>query len=58
MIAIQKLQIRFLFYRKSFLSRDIQIFVNYSRPVHTFQIQKDKWKWNNPSRQLHIQSQQ
>ena len=39
---------RFLFYLKnSFHSWDIQIFVNFSLPFHTFQIQKDKWKWNN-----------
>ena len=37
----------FLFYLKSsFRSRDIQIFVIFSLPFHTFQIQKDKWKWN------------
>ena len=38
----------FLFHRKSyFCSRDIQIFVIFSHPFHTFQIQKGKWKWNN-----------
>ena len=38
----------FLFHRKSsFCSGDIQIFVIFSRPFHTFQIQKDKWKWGN-----------
>ena len=38
----------FLFHRKSsFRSRDIQIFVIFSLPFHTFQIQKDKWKCNN-----------
>ena len=38
----------FLFHRKrSFRSRDIQIFVIFSLPFYTFQIQKDKWKWNN-----------
>ena len=38
----------FLFHLKSsFRSRDIQIFVIFSHPFHTFQIQKDKWKWNN-----------
>ena len=38
----------FLFYLKtSFHSWDIQIFVIFSLPFHTFQIQKDKWKWNN-----------
>ena len=30
-----------------FSSQDIQIFVIFSFPSHTFQIQKDKWKWNN-----------
>ena len=39
---------RFLFYLKSsFCSQDIQFFVFFSLPFHTFQIQKDKWKWNN-----------
>ena len=28
-------------------SRDIQIFMIFSFPFHTFHIQKDKWKWNN-----------
>ena len=38
----------FLFHLKSsFRSRDIQIFVIFPLPFHTFQIQKDKWKWNN-----------
>ena len=38
----------FLFHLKSsFCSRDIQIFVTSYLPFHTFQIQKDKWKWNN-----------
>ena len=38
----------FLFHLKtSFCSRDIQIFVIFSLPFYTFQIQKDKWKWNN-----------
>ena len=38
----------FLFHIKSsFRSRDIQIFVIFSVPFHTFQIQKGKWKWNN-----------
>ena len=35
----------FLFHLKSsFRSRDIQIFVVFSLPFHTFQIEKDKWK--------------
>ena len=38
----------FLFYLKSsFCAQDIQIFVILPLPSHTFQIQKDKWKWNN-----------
>ena len=30
-----------------FRSRDIQIFVFFPLPFHTFQTQKDKWRWNN-----------
>ena len=38
----------FLFHLKSsFRSRDIQFFVIFSLPFHTFLIQKDKWKCNN-----------
>ena len=38
----------FLFHLKSsFRSRDIQIFIIFSLPFHTFQIQKGKWKCNN-----------
>ena len=38
----------FLFHLKSsFRSRDIQIFVIFPLPFHAFQIQKNKWKWNN-----------
>ena len=38
----------FLFHPKSsFRSQDIQVFVVFSLPFYTFQIQKDKWKWNN-----------
>ena len=38
----------FLFHLKSsFRSRDIQIFVTFSLAFHAFQIQKNKWKWNN-----------
>ena len=38
----------FLFHLKSsFHSRDIQIFVIFPISFHTFQIQKNKWKWNN-----------
>ena len=34
-------------WKGSFCSWDIQIFVIFSPPFHTFQIQKDKWKWQN-----------
>ena len=38
----------FLFHLKSlFRSWDIQIFVIFPLPFHTFQIQKNKWKWSN-----------
>ena len=38
----------FLFHLKSsFHSQDIQFFIVFSLPFHTFQIQKDKWKFNN-----------
>ena len=38
----------FLFHPKSsFHSQDIQIFVSFPLSFYTFQIQKDKWKWNN-----------
>ena len=38
----------FLFQLKSsFPSWDIQIFVIFIFAFHTFQIQKDKWEWNN-----------
>ena len=38
----------FLFHLKSsFRSQDIHIFVVFSLPFHTFQIQKNKWKWND-----------
>ena len=38
----------FLFHLKSSIcSQDIQIFVIFSLPFHTVQIQKGKWKWNN-----------
>ena len=33
--------------KSSFRSRDIQIFVIFSLPFNTFQIQKGKWKLNN-----------
>ena len=33
--------------KSSFRSRDIQIFVIFTLPFHTFQIQKHKWKSNN-----------
>ena len=48
MIALQKLWKCFLFHRKSsFRSQDIQAFVVFPLPFHTFHIQKDKSKWNN-----------
>ena len=38
----------FLFHLKiSFHFWDIQIFVFFTLPFHFFQIQKEKWKWNN-----------
>ena len=38
----------FLFHLKSsFRSRDIQFLVIFPLPIHTFQVQKDKWKQNN-----------
>ena len=38
----------FLFHLKSsFRSQDIQIYAIFSFPFHTFQIQKDKWRWDN-----------
>ena len=37
----------FFHLKSSFRSWDIQIFVIFSLSIHTFQIQKDKWKWNN-----------
>ena len=33
--------------KSSFGSWNIQIFVTFFLPYHTFQIQKDKWKWND-----------
>ena len=42
-----------LYHRKRFFhSRDINIFVIFSLPFHTLQIQKDKWKWNNLCHEL------
>ena len=38
--------------KSSFRSEDIQIFVIFSLPFHTFQIQKDKWKLNNLCHEL------
>ena len=39
---------RFLFHLKSsFHTWDIQIFIIFSLPFQTSQIQKGKWKWNN-----------
>ena len=33
--------------KSSFHSQDIQVFVIFSLPFHTFQIQKGNWTWNN-----------
>ena len=33
--------------KSSYHSPDIQISVIFFLPFHIFQIQKDKWKWNN-----------
>ena len=42
------IKVQLQFHLKSFFhSRDIQVFVIFSLPSHTFQIQKDKCKWNN-----------
>ena len=44
----QTVKSAFFFHLKSsFCFRDIQIFVIFPLPFHIFQIQKDKWKWNN-----------
>ena len=46
--SLSKTEKCFLFHLKSsFHSRDIQFFIIFSLPFHTFQIQKDKWKWND-----------
>ena len=48
MIALPKPWKMFFFHLKSsFRSRDIKVFVFFPLPSHTFQIQKDKSKWNN-----------
>ena len=48
MVALQKLCKSCSFHLKSFFrSQVIHIFVTSSLPLLTFQIQKDKWKWNN-----------
>ena len=47
-ISLKTIKKCFLFYLKSsFRSRDIQIFVVFSLPFHSFQTQKAKSKWNN-----------
>ena len=38
--------------KSSFRSQDNQIFAIFSLPFQTFQIQKDKWKWNNLCHEL------
>ena len=48
MITLQKLfKVLFISSKSSFRSQDIEIFVIFSLPFQTFQILKDKWKWNN-----------
>ena len=37
----------FFHLKSSFCSRDIQFFVVFTFSFHFFQIQKDRWKWNN-----------
>ena len=39
-------------FKKPFHYPDIQIFLIFSLPFHTFQIQKDKWKLNNLCHEL------
>ena len=47
-IALQKLWTMFFISSKnSFCSHDIWFFVIFSLPFQTFQIQMDKWKWND-----------
>ena len=48
MIALRKLwKILFISSKKLFWFSRYSNFCNFSLPFHTFQIQKDKWKWNN-----------
>ena len=48
MIALQKLWKCFLFYLKnSFRFWSVYIFVFFYLAFHFFQVQKDKWMWNN-----------
>ena len=48
MIAHQKLwKVFFISSKKLFSFSRYSNFCNFSLPFHTFQIQKDKWKWNN-----------
>ena len=48
MVTHQNYEKCFLFHLKSPIhSRNIQIFVIFSLPFHTLQIQKDKWNRNN-----------
>ena len=47
LIALQKLWSVFYFIEKALLVLEIFKFFVFSLPFYTFQIQKDKWKWNN-----------
>ena len=47
MIVPQKLKKFFYFIEKALFVLEIFTFLYFSLPFHTFQIQKDKWKWNN-----------
>ena len=47
-IALQKLWKMFFISSKTpFVLQIFKLFVIFSLPFHTFQIQNDKWKWNN-----------
>ena len=47
MIALQKLWKMFISSKKLFLFSSTQIFAIFPLLFHTFQIQKNKWRWNN-----------
>ena len=42
----------FIYLKRSFRFRDIHIFLIFPLPLHLFQIQKNKWKWNNLCHEL------